>query len=108
MENRPLPETPMSAAVTPTTPNLTGSWRFERPVFINGIAPCREACPLGINIAEIMVYNKEGNFKQAYDKFCLENPFPGICGQVCFYPCQRVCNRGRFDEAISIKNLDHV
>jgi Pyruvate/2-oxoacid:ferredoxin oxidoreductase delta subunit len=97
---------PMAAAKAPTTINKTGSWRFERPVFEERLAPCSEACPLGEHIPAIMALHREGSFEEAYRKIKLENPFPGICGRICFHPCERVCNRGRFDESVSIRDLE--
>ncbi len=97
---------PMAAAKEPTTPIRTGTWRFERPVFVSRLAPCSEACPLGEDIPAIMALNAKGDFEGAYLKILEENPFPGICGRICFHPCERVCNRGRFDEAVSIKDLE--
>jgi Pyruvate/2-oxoacid:ferredoxin oxidoreductase delta subunit len=97
---------PMAAAKEPTTPMCTGAWRFERPVFVSRLAPCSEACPLGEDIPAIMALNGKGDFEGAYLKILEENPFPGICGRICFHPCERVCNRGRFDEAVSIRDLE--
>jgi 2-oxoacid:acceptor oxidoreductase delta subunit (pyruvate/2-ketoisovalerate family) len=97
---------PMAAAKEPTTPIRTGNWRFERPVFVSRLAPCSEACPLGEDIPAIMALNGKGDFEGAYLKILEENPFPGICGRICFHPCERVCNRGRFDEAVSIRDLE--
>ena len=97
---------PMAAAKEPTTPIRTGTWRFERPVFVSRLAPCSEACPLGEDIPAIMALNGKGDFDGAYLKILEENPFPGICGRICFHPCERVCNRGRFDEAVSIRDLE--
>jgi len=97
---------PMAAAKEPTTPIRTGTWRFERPVFVSRLAPCSEACPLGEDIPAIMALNGKGDFEGAYLKILEENPFPGICGRICFHPCERVCNRGRFDEAVSIRDLE--
>ena len=97
---------PMAAAKEPTTAIRTGAWRFEKPVFVSRLAPCSEACPLGEDIPTIMALNGKGDFAGAYRKIVEENPFPGICGRICFHPCERVCNRGRFDEAVSIKDLE--
>ena len=97
---------PMAAANIPTTPNQTGTWRFERPVLVNRLAPCSEACPLGENIPAIMALNSQGAFDQAYNKIRKENPFPGICGRICFHPCERVCNRRQFDEPVSIQDME--
>jgi 2-oxoacid:acceptor oxidoreductase delta subunit (pyruvate/2-ketoisovalerate family) len=97
---------PMAAAKEPTTAIRTGAWRFEKPVFVSRLAPCSEACPLGEDIPTIMALNGKGDFAGAYRKIVEENPFPGICGRICFNPCERVCNRGRFDEAVSVKDLE--
>ncbi len=97
---------PMAAAKEPTTAIHTGTWRFERPVFVSRLAPCSEACPLGEDIPAIMALNGKADFAGAYSKIVEENPFPGICGRICFHPCERVCNRGRFDEAVSVKDLE--
>jgi NADH-quinone oxidoreductase subunit F len=35
-----------------------------------------------------------------------ENPFPSICGRVCIHPCEEVCNRINFDEALAINALE--
>ncbi|MCU0596916.1 MAG: 4Fe-4S binding protein [Desulfobacterota bacterium] len=97
---------PMAAAKEPTTPIRTGTWRFERPVFVSRLAPCSEACPLGEDISAIMALNGKGDFERAHSKILEENPFPGICGRICFHPCERVCNRGRLDEPVSIQDLE--
>lgn len=99
---------PMAAAKLPTTSNRTGTWRFERPVFSDRLAPCSEACPLGQNIPAIMAFNRQGAFRQAYHEIRKENPFPGICGKMCFHPCERVCNRARFDEPVSIQEMEYL
>ncbi len=96
----------MAAAKEPTTSIRTGTWRFEKPVFTSRLAPCSEACPMGQDIPAIMALNGRGEFEAAYQKILEENPFPGICGRVCFHPCERVCNRARFDEAVSIRDLE--
>lgn len=96
----------MAAAKEPTTAIRTGTWRFEKPVFTSRLAPCSEACPMGQDIPAIMALSGTGQFETAYQKILEENPFPGICGSVCFHPCERVCNRARFDEAVSIRDLE--
>ena len=97
----------MAAAMQPTTANRTGTWRFEKPVFVEQIAPCRAACPLGEDIPAIMALNHAGAFEDAYRRILLENPFPAICGKLCFHPCEKVCNRRHFDQAVSIRDLEY-
>ena len=51
----------------------------------------------------------EGKLERALSTVLLENPFPGTCGRVCSHPCEMSCNRGRYDEAVSIAALErHV
>ncbi len=106
MTNHTVPEHPMAAARESTAVFRTGTWRFERPVFVERTAPCSEACPLGEDIPAIMALHERGLHREALEKILEENPLPGLCGRTCFHPCERVCNRARFDEAVSIRDLE--
>ena len=106
MTNHTVPEHPMAAARESTAVFRTGTWRFERPVFVERTAPCSETCPLGENIPAIMALHERGLHREALEKILEENPLPGLCGRTCFHPCERVCNRARFDEAVSIRDLE--
>jgi len=86
--------------------NKTGSWRYLRPRFENKIPPCNEACPAGQDIEGAMVLIGKGKFLEAWELFKEENPFPGVCGRVCYHPCESSCNRGDFDEPVSINALE--
>jgi len=97
---------PLAISTQSTAINRTGSWRFAKPVFLERIAPCHEACPAGEDIDTAMFLNGQGRFFEAYQKIREENPFPGICGRVCLHPCEGACNRGSFDEAVSIRALE--
>src|SRR5713226_3041349 len=33
-------------------------------------------------------------------------PFPSVTGRVCYHPCEQACNRGQYDEAISIRAVE--
>jgi len=84
----------------------TGDWREFRPVFVAGIAPCREACPAGIDIASLLWEAKHRRFDRAWHVIMEENPFPSICGRTCGHPCQEACNRKEFDEPLAINALE--
>ena len=84
----------------------TGSWRTLRPVFEPKTAPCNEACPAGVDVRGFISLMKSGLFEDAHRLYVAENPFPGICGRVCFHPCERACNRKDFDEAVGINALE--
>ena len=84
----------------------TGTQRSERPIFINKVAPCRQACPIGIDIPVALHHASQGDLDQALSIYLRENPLPGVCGRVCYHPCEAECNRREFDEPINIRSLE--
>ena len=84
----------------------TGSQRSERPYFINKVAPCRKACPIGIDIPAAFHLASKDKIDDALRSYLMENPLPGVCGRVCYHPCEVDCNRAKFDEAISIRGFE--
>jgi len=80
--------------------------RTEIPTFQEKTSPCRAACPIGIDIAEAFYQASKGNFDEALRVYRQENPLPGICGRVCYHPCEMSCNRKDFDEAINIRAFE--
>ena len=69
-------------------------------------APCAEACPLGQDSKTIMALTARGDFQGALGSILLENPFPGLTGRICPARCERACNRGQFDQPVSIKDVE--
>ncbi len=86
--------------------NKTGTWRYLRPRYTSRIPPCNEACPAGNDIEGFMKLAKEGRFEEAVELIKEENPLPGVCGRVCFHPCEVSCNRREFDEPLSIQAVE--
>lgn len=91
---------------TSTAVNKTGSWRFFHPKYDEKTAPCSAACPVGQDIARIEMLTSWGRLKDAWQLILNENPFPAVCGRVCFHPCESACNRGNLDAPIAIHNLE--
>lgn len=89
-----------------TEPNKTGSWRFLRPRYDEKTSPCSASCPAGEDIARIQMLTTQGLFKEAWEAILLENPMPGVCGRVCFHPCEAACNRREFDSGIAIHTVE--
>lgn len=89
-----------------TEDNKTGSWRFLRPRYEEKTPPCSVACPAGEDIGRIEALTNQGMFKEAWETILRENPFPGVCGSVCYHPCEEVCNRGEFDDAVAINAIE--
>ncbi len=86
--------------------NKTGTWRFVRPKYHEKTAPCSAACPAGEDIARIEMLSNQGRYQDAVETILLENPFPAVCGRVCFHPCETACNRAGFDDPVAIHALE--
>ena len=89
-----------------TSVNKTGIWSLMRPRTEEKTAPCSAACPCGQDIPRIEMLVSRERFAAAWRTILAENPLPGTCGRVCFHPCEKACNRGEFDESVSINALE--
>ena len=70
-----------------------------------GTSACKIACPAHVNVQAFITLLKEERFDEALEIYRKNSPFPGTLGRVCTNPCQASCERGKYDEAISIRNL---
>ncbi len=84
----------------------TGKWSYQKPETAFMTAPCQEACPAGNPIPQFLYLAGEGRYEEALETILRENPFPGVCGRVCFHPCETLCNRGEYDESVSISAME--
>ncbi|MBI3222607.1 MAG: NAD(P)-binding protein [Nitrosomonadales bacterium] len=86
--------------------NHTGSWRTKRPVYLDRLPPCNNACPAGENIQGWLFHAEAGDYEQAWRMLTLENPLPAIMGRVCYHPCETSCNRGQLDSPVGINSVE--
>ena len=86
--------------------NKTGSWRTERPVYVDRLPPCNHACPAGEDIQGWLYFAESGNYKAAWESLVVNNPFPAIMGRVCYHNCETACNRGQLDAAVNIHAVE--
>jgi len=86
--------------------NHTGSWRVERPVYVDRLPPCNNACPAGENIQGWLYDAESGDYEAAWRVLVEENPLPAIMGRICFHPCETACNRVQVDEAVGINAVE--
>jgi NADPH-dependent glutamate synthase beta subunit-like oxidoreductase len=96
------------AAGTIALVNKTGSWRYQRPVHDEKMPPCRNACPAGNDIQGFVRLIREEKLLDAWKLIKETSPLPGVCGRVCPHPCETQCNRGKYDEAMSIHALERL
>jgi 2-oxoacid:acceptor oxidoreductase delta subunit (pyruvate/2-ketoisovalerate family) len=86
--------------------NRTGNWRIERPVYVDRLPPCNQACPAGENIQGWLYRAEEGDYEGAWRVLVEENPLPAIMGRVCYHPCESSCNRGQLDQPVGINAVE--
>jgi len=70
-----------------------------------GTAPCKAACPANPSFQGCVALMARGKYKEAFELFRSEHPFPGVCGRVCHHPCETACTRGQVDAPVSIMAL---
>ena len=86
--------------------NHTGSWRTERPQFVDRLPPCNNACPAGENCQAWLYHAEEGDYRAAWDEIMRNNPLPAIMGRACYHPCETSCNRASLDSAVNIHAVE--
>ncbi len=86
--------------------NKTGSWRTERPVYVDRLPPCNAECPAGEDIQGWLFHAESGDYQSAWRHLVRDNPFPAIMGRVCYHTCEGVCNRGRIDDSVGINSVE--
>ena len=67
-----------------------------------GVAPCKDACPIHQRAQGYIALVAEGRYSDAYKTILEENPFPSICGRVCNHRCEESCNRNLIDSPVNI------
>ena len=86
--------------------NHTGSWRTERPVYLDRLPPCNHACPAGENIQAWLFHAESGEYFEAWKSLVENNPLPAIMGRVCYHPCESGCNRAQLDQPVNIHAVE--
>ena len=86
--------------------NLTGTWRSERPIYVDLLPPCNKQCPAGENIQKWLYHTEEGDYEAAWREIMVNNPLPAVMGRVCYHSCQTACNRAQVDEAVGINSVE--
>jgi NADPH-dependent glutamate synthase beta subunit-like oxidoreductase len=84
----------------------TGALKTQRPLYVDYLPPCNNACPAGENIQAWLSLAQEGDYEAAWQKLIEENPLPAIHGRVCYHPCEDSCNRAFMDSTVSIHAIE--
>jgi NADPH-dependent glutamate synthase beta subunit-like oxidoreductase/Pyruvate/2-oxoacid:ferredoxin oxidoreductase delta subunit len=95
----PLPDLANDAGFTGPEPS-------RRPVYLDLLPPCNAGCPAGANIQAWLAATRDSDYERAWRLLTEDNPFPGICGRVCYHPCEDACNRKELDSSVSIHAVE--
>ncbi|MFW5951085.1 MAG: NAD(P)-binding protein [Gemmatimonadota bacterium] len=98
----------VSVSSTTTMENRTGSWKYIRPMYRDGVAPCNQACPAGVDVEGYLNLLRQERIDEALDLLLRENPMPAVTGRVCHHPCEIGCNRKDFDEAVAVHAIERA
>jgi heterodisulfide reductase subunit A-like polyferredoxin len=71
----------------------------------DGTAPCKLACPAGVNAQAYVALIGQRRFREAYEIIRERCPLPSVCGRICQHPCETECNRAEVDEPVAIRDL---
>ena len=102
------PETIIPIARGSTEAFKTGTWSNRRPVHMQKVSPCWTGCPAGNSIPRALLMASQGDLDGALSVFLEESPLPGVCGSVCYHPCEASCNRGSWDGAVNIRAVERA
>ncbi len=67
-----------------------------------GRSPCRIACPADVRAQGYIQFIRLGQNEDAIRLLRRDLPLPGVCGRVCYHPCEIECVRKDVDEPIAI------
>jgi len=84
----------------------TGAVRTQRPVYVDLLPPCNNACPAGENIQGWLAHVEAGAYEKAWQILMRDNPMPAVLGRVCYHPCENHCNRNAVDSSVSIHAVE--
>ncbi len=71
-------------------------------------APCRLACPAGLNVQGYVQMVGQGKYKEALKIIMQDLPLPGVLGRICPHGCEDACRRCDVDDPIAIRDLKRL
>jgi formate dehydrogenase beta subunit len=77
--------------------------RVPRTDFI--VPRCTEACPAGVDVPRYIRAVKDQKYDEAVAVLREKIPFPTVCADACFAPCEDVCAYKQFGDPIAIRAI---
>jgi len=79
---------------------------LKRVPRIDFIVPrCTEACPAGVDVPRYIRAVKDQKYDEAVAVLREKIPFPTVCADACFAPCEDVCAYKQFGDPIAIRAI---
>ena len=72
------------------------------------VPPCKDACPAGVDAARYIREIKLGRPGQSLAVIRERIPFPAVCANACFAPCEDACAYRQYGDPIAIRALKRV
>ena len=69
------------------------------------MGPCQLACPAKMNIPLMLRQIISGELERAIATVKRDIALPAVLGKICPGPCEKVCRRAQFDQAVTICQL---
>jgi formate dehydrogenase beta subunit len=66
---------------------------------------CTNACPAGVDVPRYIRAVRDGKYDQAVAILRERIPFPTVCADACFAPCEDVCAYKQFGDPIAIRAI---
>lgn len=79
------------------------SIRVPRKDFI--VPRCIDSCPAGVDVPRYIRAVRDGEYDKAVAVLREKIPFPTVCADACFAPCEDVCAYRQFGDPIAIRAL---
>ena len=79
------------------------SCRVSRKDFI--VPRCTNACPAGVDVPRYIRAVRDGKYDQAVAILREKIPFPTVCADACFAPCEDVCAYKQYGDPIAIRAI---
>lgn len=68
--------------------------------------PCEINCPNHTNIPGYMEMIRKGDVEGAARELFRVNPLAAVTGRICPHTCEQHCNRKKYDESVSIREVE--
>jgi NADPH-dependent glutamate synthase beta subunit-like oxidoreductase/ferredoxin len=77
--------------------------RLRRHDFV--VPHCTEVCPAGVDVPRYIRAIKKGKYDESVAVLREKIPFPTVCADSCFAPCEDVCAYRQFGDPVAIRAL---